>query len=380
MPNDKYQIVTTGSLYLNGVPKAPDGFDYDGASTISIGDKVSGMEISWVKPADMELLVSTSVIMCNVSWCDLNDYGFVKGKLVTIDGKEYLCRLVRAPASVGQKDEWASILLSTFCEHIPWDTKPYSFWTDFRHHVTYNTGRTYDYAVLRGGDAIRTEMDAEVRLRSPGVGFRPVLEPIQTGNHAALDGHHFLISLPTGGEMDGDIWMSEWNRAIAADVSQRALNSKGKKKRPGFEWLGLFSICKETSKGNVHRAICRGGLSANEWGTVFKDTVEQAGFRPKIVPVWETSGKYFFNDAPFSNISNGTVLRMYTLCQDGEPVKIIPGSSCVEFREGAKLEITDQYFGEEYLIPWVFFDGKAIAQKNLLCKISWNDLYGQGYC
>lgn len=380
----KYKVVSMGTLYLDATPRISDGIDYDGESTINIGDGIGGHYISWVKPTDMELFVSTSVIMCNVSWEDLDKNGFVKGKIVSIDGKEYLCRLVHVDTSGNQKDEWRDLLTSTFAESSPWDTKPYSFWTDGLHQITYKDGRIQIDGILKGGDGITSQVEAHTALRCAGVGFRPVLEPVQEGRHVVLEGQDFIISLPTGGAVGGHADTSEWNRMVAASETlvlgpNNPDGTAGKLTRQGpVEWLGRRSICMETYEVNTNKAVCRGGSSVEAWDKCNKKT--GYGFRPKLIPVRKIQDRFFLDDNVYANITIGTVVRMYTLLQDGEPVKIFNDGSCSSFTKGKRLTITDEYFDEEFLIPWIVFDGKAVAQKNILFDISWDNLHEQEFC
>jgi len=70
---------------------------------------------------------------------------------------------------------------------------------------------------------------------------------------------------------------------------------------------------------------------------------------------------------------------MYTLLMDGEPVRQdleqIP-----YYKAKAKIELTDRYFGPEYLIPWTIQNGVARAKYAVLRGISHKELLQQGFC
>ena len=54
---------------------------------------------------------------------------------------------------------------------------------------------------------------------------------------------------------------------------------------------------------------------------------------------------------------------MYTAIQDGHPIQF---SDKVQSLSG--IELTDQYFGDEYLISWTVSNGVAVADKPLLVQ------------
>lgn len=58
----------------------------------------------------------------------------------------------------------------------------------------------------------------------------------------------------------------------------------------------------------------------------------------------------------FLGIPNGSQVKMYSLSEDGKPVHFLETGKDV-----AKLELTDQYFGDEYLLPWTISNGIAVA-------------------
>lgn len=60
-------------------------------------------------------------------------------------------------------------------------------------------------------------------------------------------------------------------------------------------------------------------------------------------------------------IPDGSHIKMYTAVQNGQPIQFVDK---VKSLFGIKL--TDQYFGDEYLISWTVSNGVAVADKPLL--------------
>lgn len=56
---------------------------------------------------------------------------------------------------------------------------------------------------------------------------------------------------------------------------------------------------------------------------------------------------------------------MYTLLCNGQPVRQDEGEAA-ECPLNAQLELSDRFFGKEYLIPWVASNGIIIAKRALL--------------
>lgn len=81
---------------------------------------------------------------------------------------------------------------------------------------------------------------------------------------------------------------------------------------------------------------------------------------------------------PFAGIPDKTVIRMYSLLMDGEPVPIYKRKVC-GYKKGCSLTLTDRFYGEKYLIPWVVDNGKAVAARTVLSNISRDELRKQGF-
>lgn len=85
---------------------------------------------------------------------------------------------------------------------------------------------------------------------------------------------------------------------------------------------------------------------------------EVHGFTPTLTPA---------SKPLFQKIPNGTELKMYTLVYRGEPVRLWPQNKIQFSVEDVKnFQLTDKYFGDEYLVQWVISNGMAIASKTLV--------------
>ena len=100
-------IVKMGSLYQNS-NLAVLGEFFQPEAEIRISDTVPGHEISWVVVNG--LLIADRCLLINISWDDLNKQGLVLGKKISIDGVEYVCRLLKVGNEKGVPNEWDEAL------------------------------------------------------------------------------------------------------------------------------------------------------------------------------------------------------------------------------------------------------------------------------
>ena len=167
-------------------------------------------KLQWVKikDGDKTLLICDRVILVSVSWDDLNGQGYVTGKTITIDGTKYKCRLLTGGSNRRNNDwyaggtptnnEWDRFItreevitglpapvssdldtnLNTTDHNSPhnqlwnwmgvytWCQETYSSNTSFRAVRGYNSARRWYRSYATHSD--------------PNVGFRPVLEVLNT--------------------------------------------------------------------------------------------------------------------------------------------------------------------------------------------------------
>ena len=97
-------IIKLGSILLDGLRTKP-GSKYQPGQTIDFGN---GDSLQWIVVNDM--LIADRPLLVNISWDDLNDQGLVFGKQVTINGHQFLCRLLHVGAEGGVPNEWDAAL------------------------------------------------------------------------------------------------------------------------------------------------------------------------------------------------------------------------------------------------------------------------------
>ena len=167
-------------------------------------------KLQWhkIKDGDKILLICDRVILVSVSWDDLNAQGYVTGKTVTIDGAKYKCRLLTGGSSYRGSDgysggtptnnEWdrfitreevisglpaplSSDLDSSFTE-ADRTSNHNQFWIVWGLYsgcqLTYAANAAY--RASRGYDSARLWRYNSASLRHVRLGFRPVLEVLNT--------------------------------------------------------------------------------------------------------------------------------------------------------------------------------------------------------
>ena len=252
----------------------------------------------------MNLLIADRVLLSNVSWCDLNQQGFVDGKKISIDGMSFRCRLLRVGNDSDTPNEWDDILDITGQDDDLWHWKDMYFWG--QEVSTYGPSNR----AVRGYCSARNWRYVNATTQNVTVGFRPALEPLgtetlQTGRTVILEGLEFNVA-PT-----------------------------------------LFFA------------------PATEKHTLMD-------FRPILSPA---------SSNLFTDIHVNTQLRMYTLLLDGKPVR--PDGKA-KYHKGAKISLTDAFFGFEFLISWTVRKSPAnivcaYTEIPLLVNVPKDELEKQGY-
>ena len=167
-------------------------------------------KLQWVKikDGDKTLLICDRVILVSVSWDDLNGQGYVTGKTITIDGTKYKCRLLTGGSNRRNNDwyaggtptnnEWDRFI--TREEVITGLPAPVSSDLDTNlnttdHNSTHNQlwhwvgvyswcqetwAENASIRASRGGSSARFWNSYSSGTRGVFVGFRPVLEVLNT--------------------------------------------------------------------------------------------------------------------------------------------------------------------------------------------------------
>lgn len=306
----RWETFQFGRLYLDSIPQAIPKIpqkDFDipkyppsEEPDIMLGDTCDGEGISWIKPDGMGVLVADRVLLSSVGWDTLDLFGLADGRILRIDGRDYLCRMPQVDNSNNnqkekkKKGEWESIIAATSEDNSVWNWERMSFWvngpaTDAGFYpVRGNLGACYSGLYYK-----MNQLDV--------VGFRPLLEPLcifakPSSNIVTLDGQEFVVS-------------------------------------------------------QLH------GATHNS-------------FYPQLSPVMGT---------PFDKISNGTIIKMYTLLCDGVPVRQDILDDEVVHDPGVNLTFTDKYYGDEFLISWVMMNQVAVAARPVLHGISPKALKEKGF-
>jgi len=215
------------------------------------------------------------------------------------------------------------------------------------------------------------------------------------GKDITIDGHQYRCRLLQVGATADE--PNEWDIILDKTDESDTL----------WNWRGCFFWGKDILRNNSSFRAVRGWVPARIWyynSASFR--YPNLGFRPalEILPsdprpsdktvvledqkflVLQMQGaihKVFYPQLspvganPFTNIPNGTVVRMYTLLCNGKPVRQNGEKPAV--RAKGEISLTDQFYSDEFLIPWVISNGVAVASRPVLQGISPDALKDQGY-
>ena len=167
-------------------------------------------KLQWVKikDGDKTLLICDRVILVSVSWDDLNGQGYVTGKTITIDGAKYKCRLLTGGSNRRNNDwyaggtptnnEWDRFItreevITGLPAPVSSDLDTNLNTTDHNspHNQLWHWAGVYSwcqetwaenasYRAVRGYISARFWNYNYATFSSPFVGFRPVLEILNT--------------------------------------------------------------------------------------------------------------------------------------------------------------------------------------------------------
>lgn len=201
------------------------------------------------------------------------------------------------------------------------------------------------------------------------------------GKEIQINGRRFICRLPrTATRPDGN---NEWDSILKVTTEDNAL----------WHWqLMLFwesDIPDSLFNRRIKEKAVRGALSAQFTNTYAPSTVDTGiGFRPVLeplgfefpVPNYELEGHRFQFNAicdrtnllpilqptekdVFAHTLDGYKIRMYTFLKNGKPV-LMNRPAKHRLKEKRQLELTDRYYGDEYLVPWTISNGIAISDKS----------------
>lgn len=162
------EIIKFGTLYMGDVPiiirPTPRQYDYRHTPDLSIRDTVPGKEIYWVVSPDGLWISKVPLLSC-ISWADLEALGFVDGKLIIVDGKVAICRLLRITET---QNEWTTAFDAVEGPTSLWGPEGMGFWSE-KHGDGWGTR-------IGGPYGIRNHDPIGRNIRSQEMGFRPVLD------------------------------------------------------------------------------------------------------------------------------------------------------------------------------------------------------------
>ena len=198
------------------------------------------------------------------------------------------------------------------------------------------------------------------------------------GEPILIDGQYFRCRLLQVGE-DEDT-LNEWDAALDETGKDNTL----------WHWNKMFFWGVDMSAHNVSYRAVRGYSSARTWAhDTTRSRSASVGFRPALEPLSSDnptsninldgtdfqltifSGEEGFHlilqpaqDDAFRDIPVGSKGRMYTFIENGNPVHMDG-----QIKDVTKLTLTDRYFGDEFLIPWVISNGIAVASQSMKQQI-----------
>lgn len=152
-------IISMGTLYLNGKPVDARTACPEDVQDIRLGDTVPGKELSFVLVNG--LLVANNSVMLDVPFEVLRASHLVRARAVVIDGSNYRCRLLQTDEDENDADEWDRALIATGANRQLWnlyDNEP--FWTVSPHGMEVRGGHGDPegrYAWRPGTGTIRAE-------------------------------------------------------------------------------------------------------------------------------------------------------------------------------------------------------------------------------
>lgn len=173
---------------------------------------------------------------------------------------------------------------------------------------------------------------------------------------------------------------NEWDRALDKTSEDNAL----------WNWENMLFWGADVPAHSASLRACRGFDSARILNNVIvSNRYMSVGFRPALEPLSSDTpapninldgiefhlssipgGEGFYpilqptQNNVFKNIPVGDRVRMYALTENGRPVHMDE-----QVKDITKLTLTDRYYGDEYLVPWVISNGVAVASQSLKQQI-----------
>ena len=159
-----------------------------------------------------------------------------------------------------------------------------------------------------------------------------------------------------------------------------------------WHWKNMPFLGADTAIARPEHRVTRGHHSARNWSFInasyrsstvgFRPVLEPLGPNSEITPDCKLDGMDFcLSNIPgsegfcpilvpvdggvFRDVPKGQQVRMYTLLKDGRPVRMDTNRKS-KYQDDLQLELTNRYYGNEFLIPWTVSNGIAVASRILL--------------
>lgn len=197
------------------------------------------------------------------------------------------------------------------------------------------------------------------------------------GKISLIDGQLFRCRLLQVGK-DGRT-SNEWDTVLDKTDLDNSL----------WHWQNIHFWEADVSPYRTSRCVVRGYVSARYW--FYHNATHRnvdVGFRPALEPLLSDiptpninlegmdfqlstlpGGDTFYpilqpmQEDVFKDIPVGGKVRMYTFLEGGKPIHF--GATV---KDTSKLTLTDRYFGDDYLVPWVISNGVAVTIRSLKVK------------
>lgn len=326
-------LIKLGTFYLGGTKRArptrpwdvnltPPGAPGPGnIPTYSIGsieirdtDSDDAYKIQWREVNDngKRLLISDRVLLWGITWDNLNSQDLVFGKNITIDGQQYILRLLTGGTSRRGSDgyaggsptsnDWDRIIvneagfsglpvptssdLDSIQNESDFNSVHNQFWNWFYAH-TWGQDATATGRVIRGYNSARY-YDGSVKSSQAFGGWRPVLEALNASpslkltsppeNLLGADGNCEDTSKWTKSSVYISLTLDSNNKKYGNYSIRYSISGYGSKATGGFWSRDLLSLVDknqyyvalvDVKNGNADSAFCKVSFRAD--GSVYRD-------------------------------------------------------------------------------------------------------------
>ena len=324
------------------------------------GDTANRLQWHKIKDGEKTLFICDRVILVSVSWDDLNGQGYVTGKIITIDGAKYKCRLLTGgtrprgandfyAGGTPTNNEWDRFItreevisglpvpLSSDLDKTLNDTDKSSDHNRFWNWLSVLSWCQETYTLnaaeraLRGCYSARRWVNYSASVRNTNIGFRPILEVLNsdplisdTDRDLGDKNNNFTIEYTVDDADSGDVLTA--TESLDGRTT-KSFSPTRKSKNAISIAVDELSLGKHTVKVVVSDG--QGGTATRTW------TFTRTNSAPTISGVDVNLGdknlafsyEYTVNDADGDNLTvkeelNGSELRTINNAPRGEKLSI----------------------------------------------------------